>query len=114
VGANANASVGAEPGEVFLLTADQQITVGASGEATPVHKVDSSRALAWSEGRLVFDSTPLGEVAAEFNRYNRVQLRIASPALASRTISGVFQASDPQTLIDFIGAGAHVIVRRHG
>jgi transmembrane sensor len=96
------------------LTVDQQITVQNSGHATPVQKVDSSRALAWSAGRLVFDSTPLSEVSAEFNRYNRVQLRIDSPGLAARTISGVFQASDPQTLIDFISAGAHVVVRREG
>jgi transmembrane sensor len=103
--------VSGQPGEVFL-TANQQITVSKSGDATPVQKVDSSRALAWSEGPLVFDSTPLSEVADEFNRYNRVQLRINSPELARRTVSGVFRASDPETLIDFIGAGARVVVTR--
>lgn len=95
-----------------FLTANQQITVRKSGGATPVREVDSSRALAWSQGRLIFDSTPLSEVAAEFNRYNRMQLQINSPELAQRTVSGVFRASDPQTLIDFISAGAHVIVTR--
>jgi len=108
-----NASASGQGGEIFLA-ADEQVTVKNSGDATPVQKVDAGRALAWAQGRLVFDSTPLSEVADEFNRYNRVQLRIGSPELARRTISGVFQASDPQTLIDFIGAGAHVIVRRHG
>ena len=112
-GESGNAMASGEPGEVFL-TADQQITVQKSGDATPVQEVDSSRALAWSEGRLVFDSTPLSEVADEFNRYNRVRLRIDSHDLARRTISGVFQASDPQTLIDFISAGAHVVVTRQG
>jgi len=102
-----------QPGEVFLI-ANQQITVRKSGDATPVQKVDSRRALAWSEGRLVFDSTPLSDVADEFNRYNRVQLHIDSPELARRTVSGVFRASDPETLIDFIGAGAHVVVTRQG
>jgi transmembrane sensor len=100
-------------GEVFL-TANQQITVRKSGDSAPVQEVDSSRALAWSEGRLVFDSTPLKDVADEFNRYNRVQLHINGPDLARRTISGVFRASDPETLIDFIGAGAHVVVTRKG
>jgi transmembrane sensor len=102
-----------QPGEVFL-TANQQITVRKSGDATAVQRVDSSRALAWSEGRLVFDSTPLSDVVDEFNRYNRVQLHIDSPELARRTVSGVFRASDPETLIDFIGAGAHVVVTRQG
>jgi transmembrane sensor len=104
---------GDQPGEVFL-TANQQITVLKSGDATPVQKVDSGRALAWSEGQLIFDSTPLSDVADEFNRYNRVQLHIDSPELARRTVSGVFRASDPETLVDFIGVGAHVVVTRHG
>jgi transmembrane sensor len=112
-GDSENGIASGQPGEVFL-TADQQITVRQSGDATPVQNVDSSRALAWSKGRLVFDSTPLSDVADEFNRYNRVQLLINSPDLARRTVSGVFRASDPETLIDFIGAGAHVVVTRHG
>lgn len=101
------------PGEVFL-TADQQIVVRKSGDASAVQNVDSGRALAWSEGRLVFDSTPLADVVDEFNRYNRLQLHISGPQLARRTVSGVFRASDPETLIDFIGAGAHVVVTRKG
>ena len=95
-----------------LLTADEQITVLESGAAEPVKAVDSSRALAWSEGHLVFDSVPLREVAEEFNRYNRVRLRIVDPDLGRRPVSGVFQASDPETLIAFIQAGARVTVTR--
>jgi transmembrane sensor len=108
-----SAQLSDQPGEVFLV-ADQQITVLKSGDATPVQKVDSGRALAWSEGQLIFDSTPLSDVADEFNRYNRVQLHINSPELARRTVSGVFRASDPETLVDFIGVGAHVVVTRRG
>jgi transmembrane sensor len=110
-----NALTRGEPGEIFL-TADQQVTVPNSGAASQIEieKVDSRRALAWSQGRLVFDSTPLSEVAEEFNRYNQVQLRIRGDELGRRTISGIFKASDPQTLIDFIAAGAHVIVTHRG
>lgn len=102
------------PSSNVPLSADQQLTIQSSGAAGPIKKVDSTRALAWSEGRLIFDSTPLSEVAEEFNRYNHVQLRIRGDELRQRTISGVFRASDPQTLIDFIGAGARVTVTRHG
>ena len=109
----AGSSKVADAPNVFL-TANQQITVRKSGGAAKVRQVDSSRALAWSQGRLIFDSTPLSEVTAEFNRYNRVQLQINSPELAQRTVSGVFKASDPQTLIDFISAGARVVVTRKG
>ena len=96
-------------GEV-LLTAGKQVVVESSGSAAPVREVDTDRALAWSEGRLVFDGVPLREVAEEFNRYNHVQLRIEGDELAQRPVRGVFQASDPETLIAFIGAGARVEV----
>jgi transmembrane sensor len=96
-------------GEV-RLTAGKQVVVQPSGGAEPVREVDTARALAWSEGRLVFDGVPLREVAEEFNRYNHIQLRIEGDDLAQRPVRGVFQASDPETLIAFIGAGAHVSV----
>jgi transmembrane sensor len=95
-----------------FLTGNEQMTVTARGAASPVREVDASRALAWSEGLLVFSSTPLDEVAHRFNQYNRVQIRISDAELRRRTVSGVFQASDPQTLIDFIRAGARVTVTR--
>jgi transmembrane sensor len=97
-----------------LLVAGQQLTVQHSGRARAPRAVDTKRELAWAEGRLVFDSAPLGEVVAEFNRYNHVQLHVADELLASRPVSGVFQASDPQTLISFIRAGARVNVVQEG
>jgi transmembrane sensor len=95
-----------------LLTSNEQMTVTAGGAKSPVRAVDASRALAWSEGLLVFSSTPLEEVAHRFNQYNRVQIRIHDPELGRRPVSGVFQASDPQTFIDFIRTGARVTVTR--
>jgi transmembrane sensor len=110
---SAPALASGQPGEVYLV-ANQQIRVKKSGEASPIEQVDSNRALAWSAGRLVFDATPLEEVATQFNQYNHVQLRISGSDLARRPVSGVFQASDPETLIAFISAGAHVNVERQG
>jgi transmembrane sensor len=96
-----------------LLTSNEQITLStAGGVRGPVREVDASRALAWSEGVLVFNSTPLEEVVRVFNQYNRVQIRIRDVDLGRRTVSGVFQASDTQTLVDFIRAGARVTVTR--
>ena len=106
---------GAAPGtarsEVFL-TSNEQVTIPTSGSRGPVEEVDATRALAWSEGVLVFDSTPLDQVAHTFNQYNRVQIRIRDAELSHRPVSGTFQASDPQTLVDFIRMGARVTVTR--
>ncbi len=105
-------AVAAEDSRSLLLTAGKQVTVPRSGSVRVVAEVDADRALAWAEGRLVFDSTPLSEVAAEFNRYNHVQLRVEGDDLARRPVSGVFRASDPETFLAFVATGARVSIDR--
>jgi transmembrane sensor len=95
-----------------LLTANEQVDVSASGATAPIRKVESQRALAWAEGRLNFENTSVREVVAQFNRYNNIQLRVEDEALASRPISGVFNATNPQSFIAFIEATASVKVER--
>lgn len=94
------------------VAAGEQITIDGSGIAAVPHVVNAERALAWADGRLAFESAPLGEVIEEFNRYNRIQLRLSDNELARRPISGVFETSDVETLIAFVQAGANVNVVR--
>ncbi len=58
--------------------------------------------VAWRNRQLVFTSQTLEEVVKEVNRYNRVQLRIADTALASRRLSGVFNVDDLPSLLAFL------------
>jgi transmembrane sensor len=95
-----------------LLTAGEQVTMESSGAAEPVHKVDSDRKLAWAKGRLDFDNETVATAVEEFNRYNRVQLHVADEALAKRAVSGVFDASDPESFIAFLQTVAPVRVAR--
>jgi transmembrane sensor len=46
--------------------------------------------LAWLDGKLVFDQATLGEVAQEFNRYNRRPLVIEDEAVAGIRVGGAF------------------------
>jgi transmembrane sensor len=59
-------------------------------------------ATAWTHRQLVFDASPLGEVADEFNRYNFRRLVIADPQVETFPISGVFSSSDPTSLVQFL------------
>ncbi len=104
------------PGAGIFLTANEQVSVPFAGSVAEIRKVDSSRALAWAEGRLIFEDTPIGEVVEQFNRYNSIQLRVQGGQLARRTISGVFNAANPEAFIDFIQATTSVRVERdsHG
>lgn len=97
-----------------LLTAGQQVIVTRRGSAEPVRTVDTERELAWVAGRLVFDSDSVADVIEEFNRYNVVQIHVASPELARREVSGVFDASEPESFIGFMQSVAPVNVRRAG
>jgi transmembrane sensor len=92
-----------------LVAAGQQITVQRSGATEPVRTVDTARALAWAQGQLIFENERLADVVAEFNRYNRTQMRIEDRQLATRRVSGVFEATDVETLLAFIRQGSHDI-----
>jgi transmembrane sensor len=97
----------------ILVTAGQQITVQSSGAMDRVRAVDAARALAWAQGQLIFDNAALADVVAEFNRYNRTQLRIDDHEVAARAVSGVFEATDIETLLAFIRQGSSEIRITH-
>lgn len=59
-------------------------------------------AMAWTRNELIFDSTPLPQAAAEFNRLNTRQVVIEGPRLRSFHVSGVFPALDPSSLPRFM------------
>jgi transmembrane sensor len=76
----------------------------AADRVTRTAKPDVDRAVAWRARRLVFHSDRLEDVAREFNRYNRDQIRLDGVGVADRRISGVFDADDTQPLIEFLNA----------
>src|SRR4029077_13656585 len=88
------------------------LTVERSGAAEPVREIDSNRALAWADGRLVFENASVQHVIEEFNRYNRIQLQVRDAELAKRPISGTFSASDPESFVAFLQTVVPVNVRQ--
>jgi len=50
----------------------------------------------------VFSSSPLPDVAGEYNRYHEKRLVIADPNLSDFKISGVFSVADSTSLIAFL------------
>jgi ferric-dicitrate binding protein FerR (iron transport regulator) len=70
--------------------------------------------VAVTEGRLVFDNTPIGEAVEVFNRYNAMKLHIADVGLAQKRISGVFEATRPESFVAFIQSVVKVRVSHDG
>jgi transmembrane sensor len=104
----------APPAEEVALSAGQQVAVTPSGQVSSVREVDRERALAWTEGKLVFVQEPVAHVIQQFNRRNRLQLRLNDPSLGQRFVSGVFDAFDPGSFADFLSTAEPVVITRDG
>jgi transmembrane sensor len=85
----------------IVLSAGEQLMVLPHTVTKPT-RADTVAATAWVQKRLIFEETPLSEVAEEFNRYNRRPLAIEDPELQTLKISGVYSSTDPVSLINFL------------
>jgi transmembrane sensor len=85
----------------IMLSAGEQLTVLPHTVTKPT-RADTFAATAWVQKRLIFEETPLKEVAEEFNRYNRRPLTIDDAELQTLKISGVYSSTDPASLINFL------------
>ena len=92
----------AAPPPQLLLDAAQSVVITKSGAAAPQRIANVAAATAWTQRRLVFERRPLGDVAEEFNRYNRHAIRIVDEALRRQTVTGVFEANDPGSFMQFL------------
>jgi transmembrane sensor len=93
------------------LAAGQRAAVTNLGiEANAGAPIES--VMAWTERRLVFRDQPLSAVVREFNRYRMRPLVLDDPDLAALKISGVFDLSDPESLIAYLGVYEGVQVDR--
>ena len=97
--------------DAVLVPAGQHVAVLESAKVTPSAVADVAAATAWTQHRLIFESTPLSAVVEEFNRYNARRLVIAAPRLASFHVSGVFSSTDPTLLVQFLRLQAEIAVR---
>mgnify|MGYP003577558046 CR=1 FL=1 len=62
-------------------------------------RFDSSNALAWTRGQLVFEDAPLVAVAAEVNRYSSRKIIIGDAAVGKKRLSAVLDAGDMPTMV---------------
>jgi transmembrane sensor len=91
------------------VTAGQQVTIKKNGELS-VKNVDTMQTLAWRQRRLVFNQTTLSQVAEEFNRYNdKPQMQVIGQT-AYKKLSGVFDADDPESLVQFLQSDKTLLV----
>ncbi len=83
-------------------------------EPQSVAAPEMERALAWHDRRIDVVSAPLGDIVAEFNRYNRHPLKIVDPMLAARRFGGSFRADEPETFVRLLQLRFGLEVERAG
>jgi len=96
-------------GKPTQLDAGEEANI-SGGLIVKKSKPDVIRAVAWRDRTLSFSGASLAEVATEFNRYNKVQIRIEGAAVRERQLSGVFSADHPQSVILFLAKDASLAV----
>ena len=84
------------------VAAGEQARISADGEIVTRTVPDLAQIVSWRERRLVFRAERLEDVATQFNRYNALQIRIADEALRGKQITGVFDADDPRSFVQFL------------
>ncbi|MFD0912071.1 FecR family protein [Methylophilus luteus] len=80
-----------------ILTRDISVTT----QAGMISESRCSAAnIAWQQGRLLFDGTPLADVVAELQRYHRGQIKIADATVAQYRLSGEYDINGIDALLD--------------
>jgi transmembrane sensor len=118
--AKGNSLLSANRGGEPLLVAGQRTSVSlratvataAPVKIVPVASAEIGQALAWQSRRLEFVATPLVEIVAEFNRYNRHKLVIPDDRLAAQRFGGTFPANDFEEFVRVLESDFGVVVER--
>jgi len=97
-----------------VLHANMQATLGPDGRIVDraVTPDALARNLAWQEGMLSFEDTPLSEAAAEFARYSDRRIRIADPTVGAETVTGRYAANNPDGFAKAVSLGLDLSVRQ--
>ncbi|MGN2414213.1 FecR family protein [Pseudomonas syringae] len=80
------------------LAAGERIRVGPGGFGHR-EKLDPARDLAWVQGRLIFDNSPLGEVLAELRRYYPGWIINTNAQLDRVAVTGNYRLDNPLDVV---------------
>ncbi len=120
--------VDARAGELRLAVVEGSVAVSSSGERVELRAGDQSRSsagtrpivesapelgqlLEWMGAFVMFEATPLREVARELEARLGLRVVFADPSLGLRTVTGWFADEDPEEMLQVICRIADVACR---
>lgn len=81
-----------------ILRKGDWATVGLNGLLT-AGSGDLTQDIAWLESRFVFVNTPMPVVVSELNRWYPIEVRLGSPSLGSRRLTGAFDRNGLEQIL---------------
>ncbi len=78
----------------IVLSPGQRVDYDRAGGLGEMLRAQPELALAWQQGRLVFDREPLAQVVAKLNRHRAGRILLLGDRLAREKVSGVFDTGD--------------------
>lgn len=95
------------------LSAGQVAEVASTGDIARDESANIADSVAWQRRKLVFKRTPLENMVAEFNRYNRtLRLRVEHLPAGTYIFSGAFDADDPASLAELLSREPDLSIQR--
>jgi transmembrane sensor len=101
-GANDRQGAGHDPRHPIVLQPSDRVSISSAGAISDIRHIETSPTAEWDDKELIFENSRVADVVNRFNLRNRVQIRITGDALAARTVSGIFDADDPHSFVDFL------------
>jgi transmembrane sensor len=84
------------------------------GKQLDKQKINVDHELAWADGWLVYENMTVAEIAAEFNRRNRIKIEVAAPSIGERRLR-LFRgrATDPESFVAALATSGDIVIVRN-
>ena len=97
-----------------VLRSGELLRLDTTGRTTVRRGVDLRAQLAWTDGRLVFVDTPVGEVVTQLNRWYGGDVRLGDPGLAAHRFTAAYVSASEATVVRELAAAVGAKVERRG
>jgi ferric-dicitrate binding protein FerR (iron transport regulator) len=84
------------------LQRGDRAVLSTTGDMTVAHSVNLTAATGLTEGKLVFDGTPLREVVIALSRWYDLDVQLGDNSIASRHLALTLEDESPEVVLDMI------------
>jgi transmembrane sensor len=84
------------------LTKGMKVRIDTAANMEQASQVDVATITAWQRGRIIVENMPLAQVVKELNRYLPMPAVLQAPTRSQYKITGTFDASKPETMMDVL------------